>query len=141
MIQVGQNKFSLSCLFFTLLLNLPVLAAKTSIDSCDNKKNIQIAYSQCLDSIKKVVDRELKTWVNNQTFLLKDIALNTGRNSALTMFNRSQSNFVTFRKNNCRWRYLALSPSIDAGPAFKKCYILTTQTRIKELEQINIVVK
>ena len=83
-----------------------------------------------------MVDRELQTWINNQTFLLEDLVLTTGRGSALTMFNRSQTNFITFRENNCRWQYLALSPSKDAGPAFKKCYILSTQTRIKELEQI-----
>ena len=148
MVKVVKNRFSVSCLFFTLLINAPMIEAKTSIDkktpsvkktsiaSCDNKKSAHIAYSQCLDRIKQLVDRELQTWINNQTFLLEDIALTTGRGTALTMFKRSQSNFITFRENNCRWQYLALSPSKDAGPAFKKCYILVTQTRINELGQI-----
>jgi uncharacterized protein YecT (DUF1311 family) len=141
MVQFVQNKFAISGLFFTLLLNVPALEAKISIDSCDDKKATHIAYSQCLDRVKHLVDRELKSWINNQTFLLQDMALNTGTNSALTMFNRSQSNFITFRENNCRWQYLALSPSKDAVTAFKKCYILTTQTRINELVHIKELIK
>jgi uncharacterized protein YecT (DUF1311 family) len=135
MVNIVKNKFSLHCLFFSLL-SASVVQANAEIDSCDSKKLEDIPYSQCLDRIKNLVDRELQTWINNQTFLLEDIALTTGRGSALKMFNRSQSNFITFRENNCRWQYLALSPSKKAGPAFKMCYILTTQARIDELERI-----
>ena len=100
-------------------------------------KTTNIAFSQCLDGVKNSVDRELQTWINNQVFILEDIELATGRSSALVMFKRSQSNFITFRENNCRWQYLAISPGTGAGPAYKKCYIKLSKIRIQELSQIN----
>ena len=128
-------------LTFLLLAQSLVLtevhAAKT-IKSCEVKKANNISFSQCLDGVKDVVDRELQTWINNQVFLLEELELTTGRSSALVMFKRSQSNFITFRENNCRWQYLALSPGTGAGPAYKKCYINTTKSRIKELSLLNI---
>lgn len=113
-------------------------AAKT-IKHCEDKQASNIAFSQCLDAVKDVVDRELQTWINNQVFLLEEVELATGRSSALVMFKRSQSNFITFRENNCRWQYLALSPGTGAGPAYKKCYINTSNSRIKELSLLNQV--
>jgi uncharacterized protein YecT (DUF1311 family) len=112
------------------------LAAKT-IQVCENIKTTDVDFSQCLDSVKDEADRVLQTWINNQKFILEEIELVDGRSSALVMFNRSQSDFVTFRQNNCRWRYLVLSPSTKAAPAYKKCYIETTQSRIKELSLID----
>jgi len=119
----------------SLLLSTETLAAK-SLASCDVKLDDVIEYSQCLDLVKESVDKELQTWVNNQVFILEELVLKTGRKSSLDMFKRSQRNFVTFRENNCRWQYLALSPNKKAAPTYKKCYILTSQTRIKELEKL-----
>ena len=123
---------------FTLqaLVQLPAYAAKKTIENCEKIKDDTIEYSQCLDVVKEAIDRELQTWVNNQVFTLEELALKTGRKSALAMFRRSQKNFITFRENNCRWQYLAISPSIQAAPAYKKCYIQLSQTRIKELDQL-----
>lgn len=116
---------------------IPEASAAKSLEDCDNNRTTNVAYSQCLDIVKEVVDRELQTWVNNQTFILEEIALITGRRSALSMFERSQSNFITFRENNCRWQYLAISPGTGAGAAYKKCYIFLSKSRINELSQIN----
>lgn len=93
--------------------------------------------SSCLDGVTKAIDRELQTWVNNHVFNLEEKALITGRYSALKMFKRSQSNFITFRDNDCRWRYLMVSPEKGANVAYKKCYIQLSQLRIKELSQVN----
>jgi len=114
----------------------PASAAKT-IKGCEENRTTNVAFSQCLDGVKDAIDRELQTWINNQVFILEEVELVTGRSSALVMFKRSQSNFITFRENNCRWQYLALSPGTGAGPAYKKCYIKVSQSRIKELSQIN----
>jgi len=127
----------LSSLLLAQLFVLSGAHAAKTIKSCEDKKANNIAFSQCLDSVKDVVDRELQTWINNQVFLLEEVELATGRSSALVMFKRSQSNFITFRENNCRWQYLALSPGTGAGPAYKKCYIDTTNSRIKELSRLN----
>ena len=86
--------------------------------------------------MKDVIDRELQTWVNNHTFNLEEKALITGRYSPLKMFKRSQSNFITFRENDCRWQYLIVSPKKGAANAYKKCYILLSQSRITELSKI-----
>lgn len=124
-----------------LLLSAPSYALKT-LDKCEkaeqaaqtDKATEQL--SRCLDGVKAVIDRELQTWVNNHTFNLEEKALIDGRYSALKMFKRSQSDFITFRENDCRWQYLVISPEKGAGNAYKKCYILLSKSRIKELSQV-----
>ncbi len=107
-----------------------------SIGECEKRYKAPDELSQCLDLIKELTDRELQTWINNQTFILEEFSITTGRRSALEMFKRSQRNFITYRENNCRWQYLHISPAIGAASAFKKCYILTTRNRIEELSQL-----
>jgi uncharacterized protein YecT (DUF1311 family) len=119
----------------TLLLSPPSYAQKT-LDKCEKVEQKVEVLSRCLDSVKNVIDRELQTWVNNHTFNLEEKALITGRYSALKMFKRSQSNFITFRDNDCRWQYLTISPEKGASNAYKKCYILLSQSRIKGLSKI-----
>ncbi len=129
-------------LFLTLftLANYTVSSlvyAQKSLTECESEQDEEEArLSRCLDGVKDTQDRKLQTWVNNHTFNLEEKALVTGRYSALKMFKRSQSNFITFRDNNCRWQYLAISPEKGAGIAYKKCYILVTQARIKELSEV-----
>jgi uncharacterized protein YecT (DUF1311 family) len=106
------------------------------LDKCENKDSTNEEISRCLDVIKNTTDRELQTWVNNHLFNLEEKALVDGRYSALKMFKRSQSNFVTFRDNDCRWQYLLISPEKGADIAYKKCYIVLSQFRIKELSKI-----
>lgn len=103
---------------------------------CEQELTETADISKCFDGIRDRKDRELATWVNNQTFVLEEVAENTGRKAALHMFKRAQRNFISFRENNCRWQYLAVSPEIGAANAFKKCYIYITQDRINELKRI-----
>lgn len=110
--------------------------AKKSIEHCEATQDTTSGLSSCFDIVKAAIDRELQTWINNQVFILEEFALTTGRRSALDMFKRSQRNFITFRENDCRWQYLAVSPSTGAASAYKKCYILVSKARIKELEMI-----
>jgi uncharacterized protein YecT (DUF1311 family) len=118
-----------------LLISAPSYAQKT-LATCEKAEQKIEALSRCLDDVKDVIDRELQTWVNNHTFNLEEKALLTGRYSPLKMFKRSQSNFITFRDNDCRWQYLVISPEKGAANAYKKCYILLSQSRIKELSKI-----
>mgnify|MGYP003384293964 CR=1 FL=1 len=118
-----------------LSLSSPAYAVKTLAD-CQQADLSMSEISTCLDKVIKDIDLELETWVNQHIFNLEDNALTTGRNSALTMFKRSQSNYVTFRKNNCQWKYLAIAPKKGANIAYKKCYIQLSQTRIKELSAV-----
>lgn len=131
-------KPSILILSVTLLFSLPAFSAqKKSIESCETQSKNNVELSQCLDIVKSATDRELQTWINNQVFVLEEFALATGRNSALDMFKRSQRNFITYRENNCRWQYLHISPGTGAAPAFKKCYIRQTLSRIEELSRLN----
>ena len=118
-----------------VLFSAPSFALK-SLDKCEKSELTTEALSSCLDRVKDAVDRDLQTWVNNHTFNLEEEALITGRYSVLKMFKRSQSNFVTFRDNDCRWQYLVISPEQGAANAYKKCYILLSKSRIKELSQV-----
>jgi len=130
----------ISTYIFTLalcLLSNISYAKKTTIDHCESTQTTTSGLSSCFDIVKAAVDRELQTWINNQIFILEEIALSTGRGAALEMFKRSQRNFITFRENDCRWQYLVISPGTGAASAYKKCYILLSQDRIKELEAIN----
>lgn len=117
------------------LFSAPSYAAKT-LEKCEKIEQTTEELSRCLDGVKDVIDRELQTWVNNHIFNLEEKALITGRYSTLKMFKRSQSNFITFRDNDCRWQYLVISPDKGAGNAYKKCYILLSQSRIKELSLV-----
>jgi len=119
-------------IFAQLLLSTPVYAQKT-LSECESIEQVTDKLSRCLDGVKETLDRELQTWVNHHVFNMEEKALVTGRYSAMKMFKRSQSNFITFRDNDCRWQYLAISPATGAGIAYKKCYIVVTQARIKEL--------
>lgn len=113
----------------------PVHAQK-ALTECEAMKPTSDEHSRCLDVVKKGLERELQTWVNNHIFNLEEKALVTGRYSALKMFKRSQNDFITFRDNDCRWQYLAISPEPGADSAYKKCYIIVTQSRIDELSMI-----
>lgn len=126
----------------SLLLSLlasPLIYAASPVEECRNnlKENATTeAISQCLDKATHVIDKEMQTWLNLHQFNLEEQALVQGRNSALNMFKRSQNNFTTYRENNCRWQYLAISPDISAGLAYKECYILLSQQRINELSRL-----
>jgi uncharacterized protein YecT (DUF1311 family) len=113
----------------------PVYAQKT-LSECESIEQTAEKLSRCLDEVKETLDRELQTWVNHHTFNLEEKALVTGRYSAMKMFKRSLGNFITFRDNDCRWQYLAISPEKGAGTAYKKCYIIVTRGRIKELSMV-----
>lgn len=124
----------------TILMLIPnnVLAKNNkqkSVTSCDKEKSI-IKQSQCLDIVVDAIDRELQTWINNQTFILEEFAIKNGRNSALSLFNRSQSTFIQYREDNCRWQYLAVSNTQHSTVAYKKCYIMLSHNRIKELQHV-----
>ncbi len=129
---MNKRTFGIAVLLSSLVLCKFAYANKTIAD-CQKKESTIEEHSMCLDRVKELVDRELQTWINNQTFELEDLALNSGRDAPLEMFKRSQRNFLTYRENNCRWQYLATSPSQEAASVYKTCYILVSKNRIKEL--------
>jgi uncharacterized protein YecT (DUF1311 family) len=129
--------FSLYSLALSFCLLSNISYAKKSVKSCEATQETIVGLSSCFDIVKEAIDRELQTWINNQIFILEEFALATGRRAALEMFKRSQRNFIAFRENDCRWQYLAISPSKGAAAAYKKCYILVSKDRIKELGLIN----
>jgi uncharacterized protein YecT (DUF1311 family) len=121
----------------SILLFSNAAMANITVEICETTMATTPEVSRCLDGIKTKKDRELKTWINNQLFILEELAEVTGRKGTLTMFKRSQRNFIAYRENNCRWQYLAVSPGTGAAAAFKKCYIALTQDRINELTNLN----
>jgi len=127
--------------FSTVLMLLSNNVAAKAYDKqktaaqCNNEKTI-VKKSQCLDIVVDSIDRELQTWVNNQTFILEEFALKNGRNSALSLFKRSQSTFIQYREDNCRWQYLAVSNTQHASLAYKKCYVMLSKNRIIELQHV-----
>jgi len=126
-------------LTISLFAIAPQAFAKSSIETCKNAKaanNSTESISRCLDGVINLVDNDLQTWINLHQFNLEEAALSTGRGSALKMFKRGQNNFSTYRENNCRWQYLAISPDTTAGLAYKECYISLTQQRIDELTRL-----
>ena len=127
---------TLSVFLFAQLSYLTPVYAQKTLSDCEKTEQTTDKRSRCLDEVKKSLDRELQTWVNNHVFNMEEKALVTGRYSALKMFKRAQSNFITFRGNDCRWQYLAISPEKGADMAYKKCYIIVTQARIKELSSV-----
>jgi uncharacterized protein YecT (DUF1311 family) len=131
-----NKTLTLSILIFTQFIFSTPSYAQQTFDECKEIKNKTDKQSRCFDRVKVVLERELQTWVNNHELNLEAKASVTGRYSALKMFKRSQNDFVTYRDNNCRWQYLAISPEIGAGLAYKKCFILTTQSRITALKMV-----
>jgi uncharacterized protein YecT (DUF1311 family) len=137
MIIKAINIIILALLLTTSYIPSSLAFKAKNIEACEQSFDEPTELSRCLDIVKEATDRELQTWINNQIFVLEEFALSTGRRSALKMFKRSQRNFITYRKNNCRWQYLHISPNVTAAPAFKKCYILSTKDRINELSRLN----
>lgn len=131
-----KNILPLSVLIFTQAIYSSSVYAQKSVAECEIMKKTPERQSRCFDLVKDELERELQTWINHHTFNLEEKALNTGRRSAIKMFKRSQNDFITFRDNDCRWQYLAISPEKGAGIAYKKCYIVVTQSRINELSNI-----
>jgi len=131
-----KKLLTLSIFILTQFSLIAPVYAQKSIDECEKTEKTIEKQSRCFDHVKKVLNRELQTWVNHHVFNLEEKALTTGRYSALKMFKRSQSDFLAFRDNDCRWQYLAISPEKGANMAYKKCYILVTQSRISELSMI-----
>lgn len=129
--KLSTLSFNLSISIATLLM--PSAYAVDKIENCQQSDDK--ALERCYDGVIDSLDRELQTWVNHHVFNLEEKALVNGRYSALKMFKRAQSNFITFRENNCRWRYLAVSPEKGASIAYKKCYINLSQARINSLTE------
>lgn len=127
---------SLLCLAMSVSYQAHAVNEK-SIEVCEKNYTKINELSMCYDNVKEAVDKEMQTWINNQTFVLEEFSIVTGRRAALNMFKRSQRNFITYRENNCRWQYLHISPDKKAASAYKKCYILLTKGRIKELSRLN----
>jgi uncharacterized protein YecT (DUF1311 family) len=134
-----RNKIFLAATLLCHLLMVFPANAKKNIEECQKQNAEEVSsapMSRCLDSVISFVDRELQTWVNLHTFNLEEKALVNGRYSALKMFKRSQSNFITYRENDCRWQYLAISPERGADLAYKTCYVKLSQSRIIALSNI-----
>ena len=116
------------------------LSNESSVEQCYqkmiNEEGNEIV-SRCLDMAINDVGRELQTWVNLHQFNLQEKAQVNGRYSALKMFKRSQSSFITYRENTCRWQYLNISPDLGADVAYKACYVTLSQTRINTLKNID----
>ena len=130
--------FLFSGCFITMAIsNISYAKSKyhNSTKHCDKIKKTA-PKARCLDTVIEKTDRELQTWVNNQTFTLEELAIKTGRNSALQLFKRSQTAFIKYREDNCRWQYLAAINNSSSTIAYKKCYIYLSEDRIKELSQI-----
>lgn len=127
------NKFILA----SFLLFSSAVMAKNTVQVCETTMDATEEVSRCLDGIKGKKDRELQTWVNNQIFILKDLAAHNGKRTSLDIFERSQRNFISYRENNCRWQYLLIAPNAGAPATYKKCYITLTQYRIEELTNLN----
>lgn len=132
-----NNKTLSNCILAVTLLFSSTLMAKSTVSACESTFDSAAEISRCLDGIREKKDRELQTWINNQTFILEELALHNGRRTSLDMFKRSQRNFISYRENNCRWQYLVIAPDPSASVAYKKCYITLTQDRITELAQLN----
>jgi len=134
-----RHKILFVSAFLYPLLMLNTAHAAKDIETCQKLNADQIStesMSRCLDGVISHIDRELQTWVNLHTFNLEEKALVNGRYSALKMFKRSQSNFITYRENDCRWQYLAVSPEVGADLAYKSCYVMLSQSRITALSVI-----
>ena len=133
---MNKKTLSIYILVNALLFSKSVMA-NNNVQNCESTMDSNTEVSRCLDSVREKKDRELQTWINNQTFILEELSLINGRSTSLDMFKRSQQNFITYRENNCRWQYLVLTPDESAAIAYKKCYITLTQDRIEELTHLN----
>lgn len=121
-----------------LLIAYPASAKKDmTIEACEKSSKKNIDLSACLDQVKSHAEKELKTWVNNQVFILEELSKVTGRSASLKIFKRSQSTFEEFREDNCRWQYLQIAPATGAASAYKKCYIKHTRQRSLELKSLS----
>jgi len=127
-----SNIILTAIIFFTAQLE-----ANPIFSGCDLLKANKTAYGKCLDQTIESLDRTLSTWIENQTFKLEAIVHSTGRKTVLKLFKKSQVDFVAFRKNDCRWKYLFISPDKGAVSAYKTCYISLSQNRIDQLEAFN----
>ena len=132
-----NNKSLSKYILASALLFSSTVMAKDTAQMCETTMDASTEVSRCLDGIREKKDRELQTWINNQSFILEELALHNGRSTSLDMFKRSQRNFISYRENNCRWQYLLLAPDEGAAVAYKKCYITLTQYRIEELTNLN----
>ncbi len=132
-----NHKYFSKYIVTSFILLSSTAMAKDTIKSCETNMTTATEISRCLDGIKEKKDRELQTWVNNQSFILEELAASTGRHASLNMFKRSQDNFISYRENNCRWQYLVIAPDPSAASAYKTCYITLTQYRIEELASLN----
>ena len=134
-----RNKVFFAAIFLCPLLIITPTHAAKSVEECQKKNTDKMSpssMSRCLDGVISHVNRELQTWVNLHSFNLEEKALVNGRYSALNMFKRSQSNFITYRENDCRWQYLAVSPDRGADLAYKKCFVKLSNSRINALSDI-----
>lgn len=53
----------LSSLLLAQTVVLPTAKAAKTIKGCEDGRTTNVAFSQCLDSVKDAVDRELQTWI------------------------------------------------------------------------------
>lgn len=111
------------------------LIEKCKIKTKDNNlKKLEI----CLDGAIETSQRQLNTWVNAHRFNLEDQVEKSGRRAVLRLFEQAQNDFEVYRENNCRWYYLANTPSDYASIEYKQCIIRHNDQRSVELSKISM---
>ncbi len=130
-------KITLSILLTALYFFSIQIKASPLLVSCDKLNKGDTEYGQCLDQAIESIDRTLSTWIENQTYKLEVVANATGRKTVIKLFKKSHLDFVSYRKNDCHWQYLVISPDKSAAATYKTCYISLTHKRIEQLKIFN----
>lgn len=110
----------------------------SEIMQCQQRHKDRIDYSRCLDSVVITYERQLKTWQNDIEFKLQEVSKTNGRKDAMAIFDVANEEFVSFRKKNCQWQYLAMLPDVSSASIIaKECKIGMTAQRIEDLKEIS----
>jgi uncharacterized protein YecT (DUF1311 family) len=140
LLSICSSTLTALSLCFSSISSATKLSDENSIERCYKNmvdRTEHEVISRCLDTVINAVDKELQIWINLHQFNLEEKAQVNGRYSALKMFKRSQSSFITYRENTCRWQYLNISPALGADVAYKACYVTLSETRINTLTNID----
>jgi uncharacterized protein YecT (DUF1311 family) len=130
-------KTALNIILMTLFFFTTQVKASPLLKNCESIKKNNSEYGKCLDQAIDAIDRTLSIWIENQTFALEAIVRATGRKTVQKLFKKSHQDFISYRKNDCRWQYLVISPDANAAAAYKTCYISLSQKRVDQLKAFN----
>ncbi|AWB68298.1 hypothetical protein C2869_18595 [Saccharobesus litoralis] len=110
-------------------------SAKDIETSCKNASTRSVTYSMCLDEKLKTTQTSYDAWIQSREIELEKVAKDTGRESIIYEFKKSNDFYKQFIESQCRRVFFENQSKGNAADRYRVCKIRQMLSRIEQMEQ------